>query len=303
MRESARKRIESAADDTIAQMLKARWATNDAKNGILTRPTPANLQALVDSVAPAHQNATKSAQELVEAVARDGVEWLTQSAQAVVGKVANAASVADQLKSTQTEAQANMVADADNEATEQLTRFKDTFYGATESERNPFPVFTSFTATQALGLAAGAAVFVLAVVGLVLLGGGILKEKHIVSNLSKVEYARGLITYIFAIGTIAIALVLVVAALFGSEETKDNFGRGKEILTVLIGVFGTILGFYFGLSTREGREIVGTAPSGAVTPSGTVVPSGTVAPSGTVTPSGAVVPSGTVTPSGRESPS
>jgi hypothetical protein len=66
--------------------------------------------------------------------------------------------------------------------------------------------------------------------------------------MGQIEFARGLITYLFAVVTIGTAVVLVVSALT-SDETPTNerrFERGKEILSLLLGVFGTIVGFYFG---------------------------------------------------------
>ena len=70
----------------------------------------------------------------------------------------------------------------------------------------------------------------------------------VLMKMGQVEYARGLITYLFAVVTIGTAVVLVVSALT-SDETPANerrFERGKEILSLLLGVFGTIVGFYFG---------------------------------------------------------
>ncbi len=88
--------------------------------------------------------------------------------------------------------------------------------------------------------------------------GGTLLDK-----LSKPEIARGFITFIIALGTIAIAVILVIAAFeFDAEdgdggngkatlEQRDGslekrFKMGKEVLTALIGILGTIVGFYFG---------------------------------------------------------
>lgn len=70
----------------------------------------------------------------------------------------------------------------------------------------------------------------------------------VLTKMGQVEFARGLITYLFAVVTIGTAVVLVVSALT-SEETEAHerrFQRGKEILSLLLGVFGTIVGFYFG---------------------------------------------------------
>ena len=83
----------------------------------------------------------------------------------------------------------------------------------------------------------------------VLIGAAILGwDKGVLENMSKIEYARGLITYLFAIVTIGTAVVLVVSALTGADDPQNErrFERGKEILSLLLGVFGAIVGFYFG---------------------------------------------------------
>lgn len=73
-------------------------------------------------------------------------------------------------------------------------------------------------------------------------------DKGVLIGMGRIDFARGLITYLFAIVTIGTAVVLVVSALTGtdSEVHKERFQRGKEILALLLGVFGTIVGFYFG---------------------------------------------------------
>jgi hypothetical protein len=68
-------------------------------------------------------------------------------------------------------------------------------------------------------------------------------------DLAKPDVARGLLTFIFGITTVGIAIIVTLAAFLGTgskEELGERFQRGKDILTVLIGVFGAILGFYFG---------------------------------------------------------
>jgi hypothetical protein len=88
----------------------------------------------------------------------------------------------------------------------------------------------------------------------------------VLTKMGQVEFARGLITYLFAIVTIGTAVVLVVSALT-SDETPANerrFERGKEILSLLLGVFGTIVGFYFGSEVaskgQTAETIVNIAP-------------------------------------------
>ena len=88
----------------------------------------------------------------------------------------------------------------------------------------------------------------------------------VLAHMGQVEFARGLITYLFAVVTIGTAVVLVVSALT-SDETPANerrFERGKEILSLLLGVFGTIVGFYFGSEVaakgQPTETIVNVAP-------------------------------------------
>ena len=90
-----------------------------------------------------------------------------------------------------------------------------------------------------------------------LIGAAILGiDRGVLGDMSKTEFARGLITYLFAVVTIGTAVVLVVSALTsGSDEQhKEQFQRGKEILSLLLGVFGTIVGFYFGSAVKGQAE-------------------------------------------------
>src|SRR5215510_2881988 len=72
-------------------------------------------------------------------------------------------------------------------------------------------------------------------------------DKGFVIGMRDPDYARGVITYLFAIVTIGTAVALVFSALAGLMLTKGEdfpFERGKHILALLLGVFGTIVGFY-----------------------------------------------------------
>lgn len=77
---------------------------------------------------------------------------------------------------------------------------------------------------------------------------GLFSHDSIVRELASADLARGVITFIFAVGTIGIALLLTIGVLVGNFKA-DEFAKAKEVLTHLIGVFGTILGFYFGTAT------------------------------------------------------
>jgi hypothetical protein len=84
---------------------------------------------------------------------------------------------------------------------------------------------------------------------------GLFSPSSIVRQLGNADLARGVITFIFAIGTIGIALLVTLGALIGDHD-DTKLGRAKEVLTVLIGIFGTILGFYFGTAANANSQKV-----------------------------------------------
>ena len=74
----------------------------------------------------------------------------------------------------------------------------------------------------------------------------------VLEKLADIDYARGLITFVFAVGTIGIAVLLAVNAISGrSGDAPGRFSRGKEVLAILVGILGTIIGFYFGGGNDE----------------------------------------------------
>ena len=79
-------------------------------------------------------------------------------------------------------------------------------------------------------------------------------------SLSQPEVARGVITFLIAAATVSIAVLLVMAAIMsGSTNLDERFGLGKEVLTLLIGVLGTIVGFYYG-STKDDLPALRLSP-------------------------------------------
>jgi len=69
-------------------------------------------------------------------------------------------------------------------------------------------------------------------------------------------YARGVITFSISIATIAIAFVLVYQAFVSPAGPNDEgFRRGREVFTGLMGVLGTIVGFYFGAAETSGGRL------------------------------------------------
>lgn len=81
-------------------------------------------------------------------------------------------------------------------------------------------------------------------------------------SLREIEVSRGLITFVVAVATVSIALVLAVYAMASNEkaaELKERFSYAKDVLATLVGILGTILGFYFGTSVSTQTESLAIA--------------------------------------------
>lgn len=108
-------------------------------------------------------------------------------------------------------------------------------------------------------------VSVIVLIGANLMG---MDQGGVLDKLKDGEYARGLITYLFAVGTIGAVVILILAALTGAGETEERdarFDKAKEIFSLLIGIFGTIIGFYFG-SIKAEEETGGTTDMTVASP-------------------------------------
>ena len=77
-------------------------------------------------------------------------------------------------------------------------------------------------------------------------------DQAFLSSLADKERARGLITFLIAITVVGVAMILSISSLIlaSGDEGDKRFDRGKQVLSVLIGVLGTIVGFYFGAETK-----------------------------------------------------
>ena len=91
-------------------------------------------------------------------------------------------------------------------------------------------------------------------------------DAGLLGRMAQPTFARGLITYLFAVVTIGAAVAFFLIAGLTHEITEDfevRFDRGKDILSLLLGVFGTIIGFYFGSAIGDTQS---ESAKGALTP-------------------------------------
>jgi hypothetical protein len=99
----------------------------------------------------------------------------------------------------------------------------------------------------------------LALIVLIFLMYGLVNQV-LLPSLASISISRGLITFLIAVVTVSIALILVLATVVSeSADRSQRFVQGKEILTMLIGVLGTIVGFYFG-NVTDGAKSLQIAP-------------------------------------------
>ena len=88
----------------------------------------------------------------------------------------------------------------------------------------------------------------------IFLGWGSDWDRSLLHQLSETTAARGLITLLIAVATVGIALTLTIYVVATDDaNAKDKFALGKEILTALIGVLGTIVGIYFGADQNKAQ--------------------------------------------------
>lgn len=87
------------------------------------------------------------------------------------------------------------------------------------------------------------------IVTLIIFVGLYISEGKFLLQLRETDVSRGLITFLVAIVTVLIALIIsvwVVTSNATGGELKERFSYSKDVLSTLVGILGTILGFYFG---------------------------------------------------------
>jgi hypothetical protein len=81
-------------------------------------------------------------------------------------------------------------------------------------------------------------------------------------DIGDVDDVRGVIALVFSFTTIGLAIGIVGAAVYISDSAeknmKERFEEARAIIAVIIGVMGTIIGFYFGSGNDSS---ISTSPS------------------------------------------
>ena len=86
-------------------------------------------------------------------------------------------------------------------------------------------------------------------------------------DLANFEMTRGLISYLFVVATVAIAIMLLLTAILTRPDVLDKrFAVGKEVLTVMVGLLGAIIGFYFGAGNTGNSQQTIRAASVVISP-------------------------------------
>jgi len=89
---------------------------------------------------------------------------------------------------------------------------------------------------------------------------GVFISRSFLGFMAQPDHARGLITFLFSFATIGI-FVLVAIAVFWlpPPEVEVRFRNAKDLITILVGVLGTVIGFYFGTAATSGTPLSVTA--------------------------------------------
>ena len=79
----------------------------------------------------------------------------------------------------------------------------------------------------------------------------LLQKGLLLETLDNPEQVRGMLTFFFVLVTTSIILLFALGIFWlqDNDAVKVRFDAAKDLLTIVIGVLGTIMGFYFGSAT------------------------------------------------------
>lgn len=104
----------------------------------------------------------------------------------------------------------------------------------------------------------------------------LMESPTLLRDLADPAHARGIITFMISFTAIGVGLLLILQSLFGTTK-PDQYRQAREIYAGLMGILGTIVGFYFGSAEKSvppltlaeprysGQEVM-TLASGGVGP-------------------------------------
>lgn len=97
--------------------------------------------------------------------------------------------------------------------------------------------------------------WVVVVIGLVFVLLILYKTRFDLQAMANAEYARGAISYLLVLAFIVLGVLMIIAALFGpfqNDQASDAaFRRAREIYMSVVGIVGTIVGFYYGTGLTQ----------------------------------------------------
>lgn len=121
-------------------------------------------------------------------------------------------------------------------------------------------------------------VVTLAFVGVIIWGAFTINDLRLVDpgTNTQTDVARNLITFLVAVAVVAIALLATLTAMVIRE--MERFALAKEVLSLMVGILGTIIGFYFGQAASQNKP---AAPTPTPTVQASPSPTATASPTAT----------------------
>jgi hypothetical protein len=121
--------------------------------------------------------------------------------------------------------------------------------------------YIGFLPTLARTIARAPGTYAMGAAGAVMLGAIVsiivyvlLFDGKVLKDLAEPSNARGIITFIISISAIGVALILILYSLFGTQKS-EQYRQAREVYVGLMGILGTIVGFYFGSADKATPQL------------------------------------------------